>query len=207
MTCQITRRVFLQRAAIMSSAAIVSPARSIDWLTDFTKSAGLGRNAASTGISESSRHHTGELGQREVISDDEIPTRFFSAGYTQDQFDQGLQKGDLKNGFPWGLADTHTLGGIPDARNITIDQDGSAVLSIRRPTSQEWTDWQTDSEKARLITEGAKNGVEMKLSVAALTGRLPTDVQSIEASITPPHGIQTGNLSAGIVGTGWSFWT
>lgn len=208
MTRKMTRRDFLRGAAFVSAAAIVDPGASIRWFGEFSKPASLPGKAAWLLVSEFSEYLNRQLGQiPDPGSDDEIPTEFFTSGYTQDQLELDLQNGALRNGFPWGLADTHTLGGIPDTRNVTIDEDGSAILTIRRPTPEQLSAWQANPEKKALIQEGEKNGVEMKLSVAALTGRLPTELHSIEASITPPQGIQAGDLKTGMVGTGWSFWT
>ncbi len=208
MTRQMTRRDFLRRAGFGTAAAILDPTATIRWFSQLSKPGAWSRTDAFVPVSEFSHHLMQWLDQTpEPSSDDEIPTEFFTSGYTQDRLEEAWKKGDLTNGFPWGLADTHTLGGIPDPKNVKIDKDGSAILTVRRPTPQELSDWEADSEKRALIREGEKNGVEMKLSVAAFTGRLPTDTQSIEASITPPQGIQTGDLKAGMVGTGWTLWT
>ncbi len=207
MTTLMTRRDFLRRAVLASALTILDPTASIRRLDEFSTPSALSKKDAPRAVSEFKPLSQWLDQAPGPSSDDEIPTEFFSSGYTQAQLEQAWQRGDLRNGFPWGLADTHTLGGLPDLRNVTIDKDGSAILTIRRPTPQELSDWQANSEERALIQEGEKNGVEMRLSVAALTGRLPTDVQSIEASITPPRGIQTGDLTEGMVGTGWSFWT
>jgi hypothetical protein len=208
MTIQMTRRDFLSQAGLGTAAAILNPTAAIRWFSELPKPATASGTRAFASVSGFSEQFIQWLEQTpEPPSDAEIPTQFFSSGYTQDMLEQAWASGDLTNGFSWGLADTHTLGGIPDPKNVTIDKDGSAVLTIRRPTPQELSDWQANSETSALLREGEKNGIEMKLSVAAFSGRLPTDTQSLEASITPPQGIQTGDLKVGMVGTGWTFWT
>jgi hypothetical protein len=208
MTEQITRRLFLQRVALGITAAILDPHRVLGWRGEsFSK----GINAVTTDALPPSDLLSQFREWLEVngdtIPDEAIPTKFFHPGYTQDMLQEAWRNRDLVNGFPWGLADTHTLGGIPDQKNVAVDNDGSAVLTVRRPTSQELVDWESDPEKKALILEGEKNGLEMKLSVAAFTGRLPTDTQSIEASITLSQRVVTGDRTAGMVGISWTLWT
>lgn len=207
MTIRLTRRAFLRQAGFGTAAAMLDPTAVIRWFSEFPKPVLSPKTKVSLATFEFAKHLVQWSASPEAPSDDEIPTQFFSSGYTQDQLEKAWASGDLTNGFPWGVADTHTLGGIPDPKNVTIDNDGSAVLTIRRPTPQELSDWQADAGTSALLREGEKNGIEMKLAVAAFTGRLPTDAQSIEASITPPQGIQTGDLKVGMVGIGWTFWT
>ena len=207
MTQQITRRLFLQRIALGITSATLNPYAGFKWLSDELPQGVIAARTRALTFSESVGQFKEFQEQDSApIPDEEIPTRFFYPGYTQDMLQEAWRNGSLANGFPWGLADTHTLGGIPDPKNVVVDQDGGAVLTIRRPTAQELADWQANSAIRTLILEGEKNKLEMKLSVAAFTGRVPTDVQSIEASITLPQRVVRGDPTAGMIGTGWTLW-
>jgi hypothetical protein len=208
MAQKITRRLFLQRIALGISTVTFEPQAAFKWLSDELPQGVFDARTRAATFSESLGQFKEFLGQNSAsVSDEEIPTRFFYPGYTQDMLNEAWRNGALVNGFPWGLADTHTLGGIPDPRNVAVGQDGSAVLTIRRPLAKELADWQADSAIRTMLLEGEKNKLEMRLSVAAFTGRLPTDVQSVEASITLPQRVVTGDHTAGMIGTGWTLWT
>ncbi|MBI4788606.1 MAG: hypothetical protein HY782_16360 [Chloroflexi bacterium] len=143
-----------------------------------------------------------------AIPDDQIPTAFFNPGYTQARLEEAWQNGDLANGFPYGLIDTHTLGGMPEQANVHVDpQDGSAVLTVRRLKAAERAEIDAVEWKKALMLEGENNGLDMDLSVAAFWGRLPTDLQSVECTITLPGRIVTGDPAVGMVGVGWTLWT
>ncbi len=208
MTAKITRRNFLRRVALGAAAAALAGQVDLRWLGGELLS-----SAAAAGVDGSLLRpgHWGEIGARQsldVVSDDEIPTEFFRSGYTQDRFENALQTGDLVVGFPYGLIDTHTKGGVPFPKSVTIDEnDGSAVLTVRRMTPLELEDLELIPSIRALMLDGEKNGLFMGVSVAALTGRLPTDLRSIEATIALPQRVITGNPNVGMVGVGWTLWT
>lgn len=191
---QITRREFLRRAAIGAAVVAFNPAdawRRVNSLAPESTRARV-RRAES---------------EPQLILDDDIPTRFFHAGYTQQDLDVAWQNGDLVNGFAYGLIDTGTLGGVPAQSNVSIAEDGSARLTLRRPTEEEWSTWNRDPNIRALILKGEQNKLEMKLASAAFYGRIPTDVQSIEASITLPQRAIARDPNVGMSGTAWTFWT
>ncbi len=207
MTARLTRRLFLRRMAQWTLAASFAPYGDVSLTLGpfvegtFPFKPGEWRSLAPTASLE---RKTRSLAP---VSDEAIPTQFFGPGFTQTQLQQAWSNGDLINGFPWGLADVHTMGGIPLQSNVAIDQDGSAVLSIRRPTPLELAAWLEDSEKKSFILEGEKNRLDMRLGVAAFSGRLPTDTKSVEATITLPQRIVERDPQKGMVGIGFALWT
>jgi|GEM_PF-3347056 len=198
MSEKITRRAFLQRAALGMFAVTLDPAGVFRWINRIE----LPRfwHGVTSG---------GEPTEQEglPIADADIPTRFFYPGYTQKQLDQAWARGDLRNGFSYGLVDTQTLGGIPVQQNVTIDDDGSARLTLRRATDLEWATWNADPNIRDLILTAEKNKLEMRLAAAVFCGRLPTDLQSFEASITLPQRVISGDPRVGMTGTAWAVWT
>lgn len=189
----ITRREFLRRAA-MGAVLVAFPPRDAWQQFDTLTMA-------------EAREFVMRAEQAPPISDDDIPTRFFHAGYTQQHLDAAWANGDLVNGFSYGLIDTGTLGGVPTQSNVSIDDDGSARLTLRRPTDEEWSAWNRDPNIRALILEGEENRLEMKLAAAAFHGRIPTDVHSIEANITLSQRAITRDPNVGMSGTAWTFWT
>jgi hypothetical protein len=190
----ITRREFLRRAAIGAAMVAFHPAdawRRIDRIMPEQTRARVARAEA----------------EPRLILDDDILTRFFHAGYTQQDLVAAWANGDLVNGFTYGLIDTGTLGGVPVPSNVSIEEDGSARLTLRRPTEEEWSAWNRDPNIRALILKGEENKLEMKLASAAFHGRIPTDVQSIEARITLPQRALTRDPDVGMSGTAWTFWT
>lgn len=208
MTGKITRRVFIKQAAFGLFAASLDPFRGYGWFRQEFSRATATPSRARSGFALA-RPFGGSVEQkRALIPDDKIPTQFFTPGYTLAQLEEAWQNGDLVSGFPYGLMDTHTVGGVPDTKNVTIDEsNGSAVLSIRHLTAEELEELQAVPWKKDLMDEGTKNGLDMQLSMAAFFGRLPTDTRSIEANITLPRRFQTDDPNAGMVGINWSLWT
>lgn len=206
---RITRRVFIKRASIGIFSACLDPSKAYDWLSQQLATRATADGDTYWRYLASWRQFQALWEQTErLVPDDEIPTRYFTPGYTQTQLQNAWLNGDLVNGFPYGLIDTHTLGGVPDAQNVNVDEtDGSAILSIHRLTTRELQDLDAVPWKKELMLEGKKNGLDMELSVAAFFGRLPTDIQSIEATITLPQRILTGDPNVGMVGDGWTLWT
>ena len=209
MSDKITRRAFLKRAAFGAFTIGMDPLKGYNLFSQqLMQEAPTARAGARPSLAAGRQFRASLEQSRVLVPDDEIPTSFFTPGYTQAHLEDAWQNGDLVNGFPYGLIDTHTLGGVPDTRNVNIDEkDGSAVLTVRRLGTLEMADIEAVPWKKALMLEGEKNGLDMLLSVAAFYGRMPTDTQSMEATITLPQRILTGDPNVGMVGTGWTLWT